>query len=191
MNQALRQRLLQQRQQLSPDQVQHASHAIISQILTMPLYQQSTHVCLYRAAGGEIDLSELFDRAVQAGKTCYFPVISDYNHHLMQFYAVDKNSQWVENRYGILEPNPDVCQLLDANQDVCVCVPLVGFRADCHRLGMGGGYYDRWLAAHKTAIYAIGLAFDWQFCEHFGINEWDQALSMVQTPTRRHTRAED
>ena len=43
-----------------------------------------------------------------------------------------------------------------------VVVPCVGFTADGHRLGYGGGYYDRWLADHPE-VTAIGLA--WSFAE--------------------------
>jgi 5,10-methenyltetrahydrofolate synthetase len=39
-----------------------------------------------------------------------------------------------------------------------VVVPCVGFTAAGHRLGYGGGYYDRWLAAHPHVV-AVGIAW--------------------------------
>jgi 5-formyltetrahydrofolate cyclo-ligase len=41
-----------------------------------------------------------------------------------------------------------------------IIVPCVGFTAHGHRLGYGGGYYDRWLAAHPQ-VTAVGVA--WSF----------------------------
>ncbi|MFC6622148.1 5-formyltetrahydrofolate cyclo-ligase [Novosphingobium panipatense] len=64
-----------------------------------------------------------------------------------------------------------------------VIVPLVAFTADCHRLGQGGGHYDRWLAANPDAI-AIGLAWDCQLAEELPVEAHDQPLAAVVTPTR-------
>lgn len=62
-------------------------------------------------------------------------------------------------------------------------VPLLGFTAEGHRLGQGGGHYDRWLAAHPETL-AIGLAWDVQLQDELPLEEHDIALDLVVTPTR-------
>ncbi|PNU05842.1 5-formyltetrahydrofolate cyclo-ligase [Novosphingobium guangzhouense] len=64
-----------------------------------------------------------------------------------------------------------------------VVVPLVAFTAEGHRLGQGGGHYDRWLAAHPQAT-AIGLAWDCQLAEELPVEAHDRPLAAVVTPTR-------
>ena len=63
-----------------------------------------------------------------------------------------------------------------------VVVPCVGFTADGHRLGYGGGYYDRWLAAHDHVV-AVGLA--WSFAEVdrdvFAARPHDVPLALIVT----------
>jgi 5-formyltetrahydrofolate cyclo-ligase len=63
-----------------------------------------------------------------------------------------------------------------------VIVPCLGFTADGHRLGYGGGYYDRWLAAHPQ-VTAIGVA--WSFAEIaaevFVAGAHDVALALIVT----------
>jgi 5-formyltetrahydrofolate cyclo-ligase len=61
-------------------------------------------------------------------------------------------------------------------------VPCVGFTEAGHRLGYGGGYYDRWLAAHPGAT-AVGVA--WSFSRidpaAFAAEPHDVPLSLVVT----------
>lgn len=80
---------------------------------------------------------------------------------------------------GLLQPGADA----DAVVPDVLFVPLVGFTAQGHRLGQGGGHYDRWLAAHPDAL-AIGLAWDCQLCDTLPVEPHDRPLAAVVTPTR-------
>jgi len=62
-------------------------------------------------------------------------------------------------------------------------MPLVGFTARGDRLGQGGGYYDRHLAAHPQTI-AIGMAWDVQEVRELPTELHDMRLSAIVTPTR-------
>jgi 5-formyltetrahydrofolate cyclo-ligase len=64
-----------------------------------------------------------------------------------------------------------------------VFVPLVGFTAEGHRLGQGGGHYDRWLAANPSVL-PLGLAWDCQLREELPHEPHDCRLRGVITPTR-------
>lgn len=66
-------------------------------------------------------------------------------------------------------------------------VPCVGFTADGGRLGQGAGHYDRWLAAHPSAV-AIGLAWDCQLVDELPTEPHDHPLDAVVTPTRLYGR---
>jgi 5,10-methenyltetrahydrofolate synthetase len=63
-----------------------------------------------------------------------------------------------------------------------VVVPCVGFTADGHRLGYGGGYYDRWLALHPQ-VTSVGVG--WSFAEigadAFATGAHDVALAIIVT----------
>jgi len=62
-------------------------------------------------------------------------------------------------------------------------MPLVGFTAEGDRLGQGGGYYDRYLAAHPQ-VAAIGMAWDIQEVPELPLEPHDMRLSAIVTPTR-------
>ncbi|WP_333605774.1 5-formyltetrahydrofolate cyclo-ligase [Novosphingobium sp.] len=70
-----------------------------------------------------------------------------------------------------------------------VVVPLLAFTATGHRLGQGGGHYDRWLATHPQ-VPAIGLAWDCQIAEALPCELHDRPLAAVVTPTRIYEGSE-
>lgn len=81
--------------------------------------------------------------------------------------------------WGTLQPRGDAAELVP---DVAF-VPLLGFTADGHRLGQGGGHYDRWLAAHPATV-PIGLAWDVQRLDALPLEPHDRRLAAIVTPTR-------
>ncbi|MEE4200082.1 5-formyltetrahydrofolate cyclo-ligase [Erythrobacter sp.] len=81
--------------------------------------------------------------------------------------------------FGIAQPHAAAPDILP---DI-LFVPLLGFTAELHRLGQGGGHYDRWLAEHPGRL-AIGLAWDVQCYDHLPKEPHDIALDAVVTPTR-------
>ncbi|HEY4080503.1 MAG TPA: 5-formyltetrahydrofolate cyclo-ligase [Burkholderiaceae bacterium] len=82
-----------------------------------------------------------------------------------------------------LELAPDECGIACATgaavvPDV-VLVPCVGFTREGYRLGYGGGYFDRWLAAHP-GVTSVGIA--WSLGEiAFAVEPHDQALTLLLT----------
>jgi 5-formyltetrahydrofolate cyclo-ligase len=81
--------------------------------------------------------------------------------------------------WGALQPRADTAEVVP---DIAF-VPLLGFTRDGHRLGQGGGHYDRWLAAHPEVV-ALGLGWDCQLLDKLPLEPHDQALRAVITPTR-------
>lgn len=65
----------------------------------------------------------------------------------------------------------------------CLIVPLVGFDADCNRLGYGGGFYDRTLAELRSmhTVETIGFAFAAQKLPALPVEPTDQALDAIVT----------
>ncbi len=63
-----------------------------------------------------------------------------------------------------------------------VVVPCVGFTPDGHRLGYGGGYYDRWLAANGQVV-AVGVAWSFTRVDDavFDVQPHDRPLALIVT----------
>lgn len=70
-----------------------------------------------------------------------------------------------------------------------VVAPLVGFY-DHFRLGYGGGYFDRTLAAARKRPYAIGLGFEFSRLDHFVDQPHDIPMNVIVTDRAIHQRRE-
>ena len=62
-----------------------------------------------------------------------------------------------------------------------VLAPLVGFDRDCYRLGYGGGYFDRTLAALKPRPWAIGVGFELSQLETIYPQDFDIPMDLIVT----------
>lgn len=81
--------------------------------------------------------------------------------------------------WGLRQPRVDAPVVMPE----VLFMPLIGFTAKGDRLGQGGGYYDRFLAAHPQTI-AIGMAWDVQEVPELPLELHDMRLSAIVTPTR-------
>jgi 5,10-methenyltetrahydrofolate synthetase len=69
-----------------------------------------------------------------------------------------------------------------------VLAPVVGFDRDCYRLGYGGGYFDRTLAALSQKPLAIGVGFELQELETIYPQSFDVPMDLIVTETGARRR---
>lgn len=90
-----------------------------------------------------------------------------------------EDSDLEQGPYGHLQPTAEA----EPAAPHLIFVPLIAFTADGHRLGQGGGHYDRWLADNPQ-VTPVGLAWDCQLAERLPLEPHDRLLRAVVTPTR-------
>jgi len=78
--------------------------------------------------------------------------------------------------FGTLHPSSEAPEVTPN----VIIAPLLAFDQDCYRLGYGGGFYDRTLAAN-TEIKAFGFGFAAQFMDQLPRGEYDWPLQGVIT----------
>ncbi len=180
----LREIIRKRRRQIGQGAQHRAAFKLAQQIRDLPEYQNAKRVGLYLASDGEIDCRFIMQDAWRAGKRCYLPVLQTDNPkaHQMDFVHYPPGSPLGHNRYRILEPTSGVkifTQALDL-----VLVPLVGFDRQGHRIGMGGGYYDRAFEFTRNPLTAnspvlVGVAHHVQEVLSISPEPWDVPLSTV------------
>jgi 5-formyltetrahydrofolate cyclo-ligase len=128
----------------------------------------------YHALPGEADPALLLQALVAGGCHIAFPRIVAPGLPL-EFHLVPDGEVLKPGPHGIHEPQahwPSVMPHL-------LLVPLLAFDGHGHRLGYGGGFYDRTLSAYR--IRAIGLAYSAQEMESLPVEAHDMALDGILT----------
>lgn len=164
---------------LSPAEVAAAGAAVLRGLGSLPAMTVARRVAAYRAVRGEIPLDGLLDG--ERRETLTLPrVVGDD----LEFVAWHAGLAFQPGAFGIPEP-VDGELVAFADHDV-VLVPLTAFDASCHRLGQGGGFYDRALAALAPGAVqpvTVGVAYSFQQVGEVPREAWDVPLDAVVTDT--------
>lgn len=143
--------------------------------------QDGQVIALYLPIRRELDTIPLVSRLLDAGVKMALPVI-DPPKKTMVFREWHPDVPLTLGPYDILVPPADAAIL---TPDIYV-VPLLAFDRRGYRLGYGGGYYDRVLAGHTSAI-TVGYAYAEQICLfNLPREEHDIPLQFVVTPQQVH-----
>ena len=161
------------RESLSPEGATAASEAVCHQLAQWALLQSATTVLTYIAFRNEVDLSALPELLPNTRWTA--PRVSGKR---MTLHIYDP-ARLHRHRFGMLEPDPRLPEVQPHELDV-VLVPGVAFDMDGARLGLGGGYYDRFLPT--TPALRVGITYSTCLAERLPCQEHDQRMDWIATP---------
>ncbi|MDG6777751.1 5-formyltetrahydrofolate cyclo-ligase [Thiomicrorhabdus sp. zzn3] len=175
-----RQGLSETQQQLHADQAcQHFFDANLLDTNTNKRYK----VAAFLSQDGELNTSTLIQRLWRLNSVeLYLPALETQPDWHMGFSRYTPDSALINNRFGIPEPDVPRNQHLNGKDMDLVIMPLVGYDLKGHRLGMGGGYYDRTFAFKLKSATAehsptlIGWAHSCQQVSQLPSEPWDVPL---------------
>ncbi len=153
-------------------------NAICSSVLCSDMYKSAENVFCYCALKDEVDTALILKKTVEAGKRLALPRCDDAQGN-MSFYFIDSEKQLAKGSFGIMEPNPEVCEkAADFSGGLCI-VPGVAFDENGFRLGYGKGYYDKFLI--KSALFSVGLCYNICLCGSLPHEKHDVNVDCVAT----------
>lgn len=175
-----RERLIALRQGLPPADRRRWSELIDAELRVL-LADRPGMLGVYWPFRAEFDPRPLVDWAVAAGRFIALPVVVDKKGPL-EYRTWRPGEPLVDGVWGIPIP-----EKRDRVTPSIVLAPLVGFDLACYRLGYGGGYFDRTLAALMPRPVAIGVGFAVQRLETIHPQPFDVPMDLIitETGTRR------
>lgn len=189
----LRRALRQNRRALTPLEQRRHSASLTRILGRQLLFLRSRRLAAYWPTDGELDPRPLLGNAADRGRRTYLPVLRRGAHGSLWFVRYSPGDPLRPNRFRIPEPQRRQGRIGLAPTLDLLLVPLVGFDADCNRIGMGGGFYDRTLAylrrrTHWRRPRLIGIAHECQRVERIEPRPWDIPLDAVATERRIYWR---
>jgi len=173
---ALRTVVEQRRRILTREEVEADSARIIAQIEQMSAFHNARTVMIYYPVHNEVDLRPLLAKYGDQ-KTFLMPVT---HRHSMEVRPYDGEDMMRKGRLGVPEPQTETYK---GSIDLML-IPGVVFDQHCHRIGRGGGYYDKFLAKHPRAK-KIGVCYAFQLKKHNVPHSiHDHKMDRVVTPLR-------
>lgn len=153
------------------------SEKIINTLLSSEFYKNSVGVMIYISTDDEVNTRPLIDKIIADGKMLFAPKCIE--NHEMEAVRFFNESDLVPDKFGILAPKE--CKVCTTCCYDLIIVPGVAFNENLHRIGYGGGYYDRFL--NNTDNVTCGLFFDEQRAE-FSAENHDMPLDYIITDTK-------
>lgn len=134
---------------------------------------------IYWPVRAEIDLRALARAHLDAGGRVVMPAVIAKGAPV-EFRSWYEQAPMGRDVYNI--PVPAERTVLEPD---ALLVPLVGFDAQCYRLGYGGGYYDRTLAASARRPYCVGVGFEFARLESIRPQPHDVPMDTIITEASR------
>jgi 5-formyltetrahydrofolate cyclo-ligase len=175
---AKRTELLARRQTLDRDDRERCAAALTERLLATVDLRAFAVLGFYWPIRGELDLRPIARRHIDAGGAAALPVVVAKNAPV-EFWQWEPGAPMQRGFWNIPVPAERRVVAPDA-----LLIPLVGYDAAGYRLGYGGGYYDRTLAALSPRPFCIGVAYDRSQLETIHPQPHDIPMSLIVTEQR-------
>lgn len=158
------------------------SRKVLEQVTELPEYRKADTLFIYVDCKHETETADLIRKALADGKKVAVPKVLGQD---MRFFYINSLETDLEDGYfGIREPyerNP-ADHAADSEGSLMV-MPGVAFDESRHRIGYGGGFYDRFLEAHP-GLPTIALAFEFQVRAEVPFESFDILPGKIVTEKR-------
>lgn len=176
--QLIRQEIKSAKKLLTKEEVSQKSRQIIDRLIDTTEYKEAARIYTYVNYNTEVDTILLIQKAFDDGKIVLVPKVYE---DVMKFHVLTSLEELEKGAYGILEPKSFT--KTDEIHSGLMIMPGLCFDRECHRIGYGGGFYDKYLEQHQD-FYKISLCYDFQIYDKIPSDEYDIKVDKVISENR-------
>lgn len=161
--------------------VKRMSRMVQQNLQDLSQYKSARRIASYVSKEDEVHTVPIIERALSEGKSVLVPKVDAATNTLL-FFEIKGARELSDGYFGILEPAKEESSVPLETSDI-VLVPLVAWDARGHRIGYGGGFFDRALSGRGKSL-AVGLGFESQSVPRIPESSSDARLDMIVTEAR-------
>lgn len=175
----LRRTLLARRRGVDADAARTAAARVAERVIAAPEFRAARRLALYAPIGAELDTRPIFEAARRHGKGRLLPRIA--SGATLHFALIEDWSDLLAGSLGVPEP-PRASPAVTLTGGDLVLLPGIAFDWSGHRLGRGGGHYDRTFGPEgRRGPTLFGLGFDFQLLAEIPTGPADRSVDVVIT----------
>ena len=156
----LRAQIRAKKRAMTPAQIEVASGRLAELLFAHPAYRAAKSLYGYLSYNQEVRTAKILQQAQKDGKRVAVPKV----------FGDEMRFLWLDDLSAVTPVADDETAL--------VLMPGLAFDPDGHRCGYGGGFYDKYLAAHRQHV-TLALCDDFQMFAHLDVDDYDIPVQYV------------
>ena len=170
---ALRREISQKKRAMQSEEIEAYSRELAEALYETEYYKRASALYAYLPYNQEVHTWQILERAKADGKRVAVPKVYG---DVMRFLWLDDFSQVAPGAYSIPEPTFD--EPIANDETALVLMPGLAFDPQGHRVGYGGGFYDKYLAAHPKHPL-VALCYPFQMFPQLDVDAHDIPVDLV------------
>ena len=184
----LRAQCLIRRKALSSERVAADSRTILQRLIALDEYADAQRLHTYVSRDGEVDTHALIRLSLERCKRVIVPVVQA-GSRVLQHAEIQDLERLQPGSWGLRQPALEYPYLFENLEKIdLVVVPGLAFDERGFRLGLGGGYYDRFLS--RIQVPKIGLTYTSLFLRQLPVEHHDVRVDIVLTESTTYRGGE-
>ena len=175
----LRKEILKKLRDISGEEKERKVEGLKEKLFSSEEFKKAKCVMFYVSKDYEVDTHKMIDESIAMGKKVVVPITLKEEKTLRPSELRDRKRELVKGHYGIHQPHEKHIRPVPLEEVDLMVVPGIAFDKSGHRLGHGGGYYDRFLEKAPPTVFTVGLAFSFQIVDELPRHDTDIPVDKV------------
>lgn len=167
----VRKEMIKKRLELDVFSYMSKSNLILSYLENMKCFKQAKTIGIYISMKQEVNTIDFINKWCNNKAICV-PRVTGKS---IEFFHIHSLEEVKEGTFGVLEPVSN--QQVSPSEIDLLVIPMLAYDDNYHRIGYGGGYYDRYLQEYYGS--KVGIAFSFQKIAFIDIEEHDISLDVI------------